>query len=282
MAIQKILVVGSGFMGSGITQVGAQAGYDMIMVDVQKSFAEKGLATIKGLLQKQVEKGKISQADMDSALSRIQIGDDIGLGKDADLVIEAIPEKLPLKQEMFRQLDQVINPEAVLATNTSSLSVTAIASVTKRPERVVGMHFFSPVPVMKLVEIIRALTTSPETVQAVREVAEKMGKEPVDAADYSGFIVNRILCPMMNEAAYLVMEGMRPEDVDKAMRLGANHPIGPLGLADLVGIDVLLHTMESLYDGFSDSKYRPCPLLKRMVEAGQLGRKTKKGFYTYD
>jgi 3-hydroxybutyryl-CoA dehydrogenase len=282
MAIQKILVVGSGFMGSGITQVGAQAGYDMIMVDVQKSFAEKGLATIKGLLQKQVEKGKISQADMDSALSRIQIGDDIGLGKDADLVIEAIPEKLPLKQEMFRQLDQVINPEAVLATNTSSLSVTAIASVTKRPERVVGMHFFSPVPVMKLVEIIRALTTSPETVQAVREVAEKMGKEPVDAADYSGFIVNRILCPMMNEAAYLVMEGMSPEDVDKAMRLGANHPIGPLGLADLVGIDVLLHTMESLYDGFSDSKYRPCPLLKRMVEAGQLGRKTKKGFYTYD
>ncbi|WP_317889478.1 3-hydroxyacyl-CoA dehydrogenase family protein [Geobacillus zalihae] len=209
--------------------------------------------------------------------SHIHGSTNLGDGKDVNFVIEAVPEKLSLKQEVFRELDQVIQGNAILASNTSSLSISAIGSVTQRPDKVVGMHFFSPVPLMNLLEIVRSLKTSEETVELAKSIGKRLGKEIIIARDYPGFIVNRILVPMLNEAAYLVMEGYTPEEVDRGMALGANHPIGPLRLADYVGIDVLLNTMESLYEGFNDSKYRPCPLLKRMVEAGLLGKKSRKG-----
>ncbi len=214
-------------------------------------------------------------------LERIQFTTQLSDGKSANLVIEAVPEKLAIKQDLFRQLDQIVQAEAILASNTSSLSIAAIGSVTKRPDKVIGMHFFSPVPNMKLLELVKSIITSEETVQIAEQIGKKIGKETIIAPDYPGFIVNRVLVPMMNEAAFLVMEGNDPEEVDRGLMLGANHPMGPLRLADYCGLDVTLFTLESLYEGFNDPKYRPCPLLKRMVEAGMLGKKSGRGFYQY-
>lgn len=271
----KVFVVGSGLMGAGITQVVAQAGIAVINYDVSNFSLLEG--------EKQINKGlnSLDNKEKNDVLNRITFTTDINDGKDCDLVIEAVPEKIKLKQEVFKQLDQIMKDEAILATNTSSLSVSAIASVTSKPENVIGLHFFSPVPVMSLLEIVRGINTSEAVIEASKNFAKQINKEIIIANDYPGFTVNRVLVPMMNEAAYLVFEGNNPAEVDKGLMLGANHPIGPLKLADMVGVDVLLFTLESLYEGFNDSKYRPCPLLKRMVEAGKLGRKTGEGFYEY-
>lgn len=281
MEIKNITVIGSGLMGAGITQVAAQAGFIVNMIDVSREIVDRGLAGIDKLLERQVVKGKLSANEKVRIMARIVPGTDLGVCGDSQMIIEAIPEKMDLKKEMFTRIDSLTGSETILASNTSSLSITEIASVTKKPHRVVGMHFFSPVPVMKLVEIIPALGTEPEVLAVVREAAEKMGKTVIQANNTPGFIVNRLLVPMLNEAFYLLMEGNKKEDIDQGMCLGANHPIGPLQLADLVGIDILLHTMESLYEGFSDSKYRPCPLLREYVAAGKLGRKTGEGVYSY-
>lgn len=271
----KVLVVGSGLMGAGITQVIAQAGIKVISVDRTEDDLSRGERQIKKGIEKKEEN------EQQEILNNITFSTNMKDGKDADLVIEAVPEKLEIKQSVFKELDDIMQPNAILATNTSSLSIAAISSVTKRPERVVGLHFFSPVPIMKLLEVVKSINTSEEVTAFAKEFAEKIGKEIIIANDYPGFIVNRVLVPMMNEAAYLVFEGNNPEDIDRGMMLGTNHPIGPLKLADMVGIDVLLFTLDSLYEGFNDSKYRPCPLLKRMVEAGRIGKKAGRGFYEY-
>lgn len=271
----KVLVVGSGLMGAGITQVIAQAGIKVITVDQSEEDLARGKRQIKKSIAKKEENKQ------QEILNNINFSTNMKDGKDADLVIEAVPEKLEIKQSVFKELDEIMQPNAVLATNTSSLSIAAISSATTQPERVVGLHFFSPVPIMKLLEVVKSINTSEEVMTFAVEFARKIGKEVIVANDYPGFIVNRVLVPMMNEAAYLVFEGNNPEDIDKGMMLGTNHPIGPLKLADMVGIDVLLFTLESLYEGFNDSKYRPCPLLKRMVEAGRIGKKTGQGFYEY-
>lgn len=273
---KQLLVVGAGLMGAGITQVSAQAGIKVIVADRTEADLERG--------RKQIEKGisKKTEAEQATILENITFTTNMEEGKSSDLVIEAVPEKLEIKQEVFKQLDQMMNPDAILATNTSSLSIAAISSVTERPEKVIGLHFFSPVPIMKLLEIVVGINTNDVTLAYGKAFAEQIGKETIIANDYPGFTVNRVLVPMLNEAAYLVMEGNEPEDVDRGMIYGCNHPIGPLKLADSVGLDVLLFTLESLYEGFNDSKYRPCPLLKRMVEAGHLGKKTGKGFYQYN
>lgn len=281
MEVKTITVIGAGLMGSGIAQVAAQAGYKVNILDVSQEFVDRGLANINKLLQGKVSKGKLSEEEKEKIMARISPGTDLAACGGAQMVIEAVPEKMDLKKEMFKKIDALTGADTILATNTSSLSVTEIASVTKKPHRVVGMHFFSPVPVMRLVEIIPGLVTEKQVLDNVKEVAEKMGKTVVHAGNTPGFIVNRLLVPMMNEAFYLLMEGNKKEDIDQGMLLGANHPIGPLQLADLVGIDILLHTMESLYEGFADSKYRPCPLLKEYVAAGKLGRKTGDGVYSY-
>src|SRR5699024_627397 len=262
-------------MGDGIAQVIAQAGIKVISVDRTEEDLARGEQQIKkGIAKKETnEQNKI--------LSNITFSTNMKDGKDADLVIEAVPEKLDIKRSVFKQLDEIMQPNAILATNTSSLSIAAISSATSRPERVVGLHFFSPVPIMKLLEVVQSINTSEEVMVFAKEFAKQIGKEMIIAKDYPGFTVNRVLVPMINEAAYLVLEGNDPEDIDRGMMLGANHPIGPLKLADMVGIDVLLFTLESLYDGFDDSKYRPCPLIKRMVEAGRLGKKSGRGFYQY-
>lgn len=228
-----------------------------------------------------LKKEKYTVEDEKRIHENIDYSSDIQLGKNVDLVIEAVPEKLAIKQEVFKMLDTIVQPNAILASNTSSLSIAAIGSVTRRPEKVIGLHFFSPVPIMRLLEIVTSIETSEETLNRVQFYGKVINKESVIAQDYPGFIVNRILLPMMNEAAFLVMEGTAPEEVDRGLMLGANHPIGPLRLADQCGLDTTLYALESLYEGFSDSKYRPCPLLKRMVEAGHLGRKSGKGFYDY-
>jgi len=279
--IKNITVIGAGLMGSGITQVAAQAGYSVNMIDVSQEFVDRGVAGINALLGRQVSRGKISEEEKGRIMARIIPGTDLEVCADCQMVIEAIPEKMDLKKEMFKKIDSLTDGNTVLASNTSSLSITEIASVTRKPHMAVGMHFFSPVPVMKLVEIIPALATDPGVMKTVKNIAEKMGKTVVHAANTPGFIVNRLLVPMLNEAFYLLMEGNSREDIDQGMCLGANHPIGPLQLADLVGVDILLHTMESLYQGFADSKYRPCPLLKEYVAAGKLGRKTGEGVYSY-
>lgn len=281
MEIKTITVVGAGLMGSGIAQVAAQAGYKVNIIDISQEFVDRGVANINKLLQGKVSKGKLSEEGKEQIMARISPGTDLAMCLEAQMVIEAVPEKMDLKKDMFRKIDSLTSAETILATNTSSLSITEIASVTKKPQNVVGMHFFSPVPVMKLVEIIPALATNTKVMDTVKEVSEKMGKTVVYANNTPGFIVNRLLVPMMNEAFFLLMEGNKKEDIDQGMLLGANHPIGPLQLADLVGIDILLHTMESLYKGFNDSKYRPCPLLKEYVAAGKLGRKTGEGVYSY-
>lgn len=279
--MKTVLVVGAGLMGGGIALVAAKAGYHVILTDRTEADLQRGRSGLEKSCASLVRKGTWSQAEVDRHLAAIQMTTRLAEGKAADLVIEAVPEKIDLKQAIFRELDDIIQPKAILASNTSSLSVAAIGSVTRRPERVIGMHFFSPVPVMALLEIVRSIRTSEETVQEALAIGEALGKRTIIAQDYPGFTVNRVFVPMLNEAAYLVMEGNKPEDIDLGMTLGTNHPVGPLRLADYVGIDVLLFTLESLYEGFNDSKYRPCPLLKRMVEAGMLGKKSGQGFYTY-
>ena len=278
----KILVVGAGAMGSGIAQVAAQAGNDVYLRDIDMKFVEKGLAGITKNLTRMAEKGKISAEEKDAALGRIKGILTIEEGKDADVVIEAAVERMDLKKKIFAELDEVVQPKAILATNTSSLSITEIASATKRPSQVIGMHFFNPVPVMALVEVIRGLVASDETYNTISELAKALGKTPVLVEEAPGFVVNRILIPMINEAAFMVTEGVStPAEIDTAMKLGANHPMGPLALGDLIGLDVCLAIMDVLYHEFGDSKYRAAPLMRKMVRAGHLGRKTGQGFFIY-
>jgi 3-hydroxybutyryl-CoA dehydrogenase len=282
MEVKTIGVIGAGTMGNGIAQVAAEAGFSVIMRDIEEKFVQRGLDTIKKNLGRAVEKGKKSQADADAVLSRIRGTTELSELKEVDVVIEAVVENMVLKKELYAQLDAVCRPEAVLASNTSGLSITEMASVTGRPEKVVGMHFFNPVPVMKLVEVIKGTATSGETYTLAMDLSRKMGKEPISVNEAPLFVVNRILVPMINEAAFVLMEGVASaEDIDRGMMLGANHPIGPLALADLVGLDVLLAVMDTLYQETGDSKYRTCPLIRKLVRAGHFGRKSGRGFYTY-
>ena len=280
LAVEKIQVVGAGQMGGGIAQVAAQAGFVVHLADVDREALRKGLDAIEKNLSRSVKKDRISREEMDEAIARIESGTEYAA--DADLAIEAVVERAEVKAEVFRALDERLGDEAILASNTSSISITELAATTGRPEKFIGMHFFNPVPLMKLVEIVRGLETTDETCNAVHELAGRLGKEAVEVNDFPGFISNRILMPMINEAVYCVMEGVAgPEEVDAVMRLGMNHPMGPLELADLIGLDTCLHIMEVLHEGFGDSKYRPCPLLRRYVAAGRLGRKSGRGFYEY-
>jgi 3-hydroxybutyryl-CoA dehydrogenase len=282
MDIKTIGVIGAGQMGAGIAQVAALAGYDVILNDIKQEFVDRGMAGIQKSLGKFAEKGKITPEAKDAALARIRTTLDLGEMKSADLVVEAVIEDLELKKKIFKQLDEVCPPGTILSSNTSSISITKLAAATKRPQKFIGMHFMNPVPMMKLVEVIRGQLTNDATTQAIIEASKKMDKTPVECNDYPGFISNRLLMPMLNEAIYCVMEGVgTPENIDQIMKLGMNHPMGPLALADLIGLDTCLHIMEVLHSGLGDSKYRPCPLLIRMVDAGLLGKKSGQGFYDY-
>ncbi|MCM2278001.1 MAG: 3-hydroxybutyryl-CoA dehydrogenase [Oligoflexia bacterium] len=282
-SIQKIAILGAGQMGGGIAHTAAQSGFEVLLADQSREFAEKGKAKIAAQLKKLVEKGKLSEGDAQKTLNAIQVVDSIRGFANADLVIEAVAEIPSLKNQIFKSLDEICKPSTLLTSNTSSISITAIAAQTKRPEKVAGMHFMNPVPVMKLVEGIRGLQTSDETFKAVRAAAEKMGKTFVEAQDQPGFAVNRILMPMINEAVTALHEGVASvEDIDTAMKLGTNQPMGPLTLADFIGLDTCLAIMQVLHEGLGDSKYRPSPLLKQYVAAGWLGKKTGRGFYKYE
>jgi 3-hydroxybutyryl-CoA dehydrogenase len=283
MEVKVFGVIGSGQMGNGIAQVAAASGLKVIMNDIQQEFVDRGLKTISGILRRNVEKGKMTAADKDALLGRIQGSVSFKDMAAADFVVEAATERQDIKFQIFRDLDQICKPEAILATNTSSIPIGRIAAQTKRPPKVIGMHIMNPVPVMKLVEVIPGIATSEDTLKTTWELSEKFGKTPAKASDYPGFIANRVLLPMINEAVYCLYHGVGTrEDIDTVMRLGMNHPMGPLALADLIGLDTCLAIMETLYDGFKDSKYRPCPLLRKYVEAGWLGRKTGRGFFEYN
>ena len=283
MEVRKIGVVGAGQMGSGIAQVAAQAGFEVVLVDVAESFLERGLKAIQRSLGRFVEKGRIAPQDLEATLGRIRTTVVLGDLAEADLIVEAIVEDEGEKRRLFERLGSLVKPEAILASNTSSIPITALARYSGRPERFIGMHFFNPVPLMPLVEVIRGELTSGATRDTVVEVAKRMGKTPLEVQDYPGFVSNRLLMPMINEAIEALREGVATKEaIDGVMRLGMNHPMGPLELADLIGLDTCLAIMEVLHRGFGDDKYRPSPLLRRMVQAGLLGRKTGRGFYTYD
>lgn len=282
MAFRKIGVVGAGTMGNGIAQAFAQAGFEVVMSDVAQAALDRAMNTISGSYDRLIKKEKMTAEQKAAALSRIQTTTELSALKDSDLIIEAATENLDLKLKIFKQLDELAKPEAVIASNTSSISITRLAASTKRPDKVIGMHFFNPVPLMALVELIRGLQTSDATYAAVEEVSKAVGKTPVQVRNSPGFVVNRMLCPMINEAIFALGEGLATAaQIDEAMKLGANHPIGPLALCDMIGLDVQLAVMNVLFDGFKDPKYRPAPLLVEMVEAGYLGRKTGRGFFTY-
>ncbi|HEV7765148.1 MAG TPA: 3-hydroxybutyryl-CoA dehydrogenase [Thermoanaerobaculia bacterium] len=280
--MKNIVVIGGGTMGNGIAHTAAASGFDVSLVDVSESILQRAISTITANLQRGVDKGKLTAEERDATVARIRPVTDIQEIGDADIVIEAIVEKLEAKTLLFSQLDQITKPECILASNTSSISITKIAAATKRPENVIGMHFMNPVPVMTLVEVIRGIATSDETWQKVEDLSRRMGKTPIEVNDYPGFISNRVLMPMINEAIFTLYEGVATrESIDGVMKLGMNHPMGPLTLADFIGLDVCLAILRVLEEGFGDPKYRPCPLLVKMVDAGWLGRKSGRGFYDY-
>jgi 3-hydroxybutyryl-CoA dehydrogenase len=281
--IETVMVIGAGQMGAGIAQVFAVSGYQVSLYDVDQKNTQKGIEGIDKRLKKQVGKGSLSAKEYEEIMERLHLANEITAAQKADLIVEAVVEKMEVKQAIFAELDSLAPSHTVLATNTSSLPITEIAAVTTRPEKVIGMHFMNPVPVMKLVEIIRGLATTDEVYQAVYETTKKLNKTPVEVHDFPGFVSNRILMPMINEAVFTLYEGVaNEEDIDQVMKLGMNHPMGPLTLADFIGLDTCLFIMETLHKGFGDDKYRPCPLLRKYVKAGWLGRKTGKGFFTYE
>src|SRR5581483_7992658 len=282
MQVRKIGVLGAGQIGHGIAQVAAQTGQEVVLRDVESRFVDKGLQGIQKNRARQVEKGKLSATDRDAALARVHGTTDLKALAECDLVVEAIVESLDVKKKVWTELDAIVKPSAVFASNTSSIPITLLAAQTKRAKQFIGMHFFNPVPVMKLVELIRGVETSPETVALVKATGEKLGKTVVEVNDYPGFVSNRVLMPMINEAIFCVYEGVAtPQAVDEVMKLGMNHPMGPLELADFIGLDTCLAIMDVLYEGFKDPKYRPCPLLVKKVQAGHFGRKSGQGFYSY-
>lgn len=283
MTIQKVMVIGAGQMGSGIAQVCAQAGFDVKLNDIKQEFFERGVGVITKNLSRDVEKGRKTEEEKQAILGRITMSLDLQDAEDVDIVIEAAVENMEIKQSIFKQLDEIAPKHAILASNTSSLPITEIAAVTSRPAQVIGMHFMNPVPVMKLVEIIRGLATADEVYQDVEEMTRKLDKTPVEVNDFPGFVSNRILLPMINEAIYTLYEGVATKEaIDDVMKLGMNHPMGPLTLADFIGLDTCLYIMEILHEGLGDSKYRPCPLLRKYVAAGWLGKKSGRGFYVYE